>query len=100
MAQHNGEKVGYHCPASGHDRMGVTNSRPVGGKIRRRRECPKCGHRVTTIEHADHGTRQSLLALRSDVRATLARLDDILGPDDEDPSLSPMPQHLMLEGEG
>lgn len=88
MAQHSGEKVGYHCPACGHDRMGVNDSRPIGGTIRRRRQCPKCGHRVTTIEHADHGTRQSLLALRTEVRATLARLDDILGSGDEENDLA------------
>lgn len=45
------------CPACG-GRMDTVDSRPVGyskrktgyASIRRRRECQKCGHRITTYE--------------------------------------------------
>lgn len=42
--------VGLHCIACGKARLLTVDSRPVHGAIRRRKECPRCGHRVTTIE--------------------------------------------------
>jgi len=37
------------CPSCG-TQTGVRETRAVDGGIRRRRLCPKCGHRLTTIE--------------------------------------------------
>lgn len=37
------------CPACG-TRTGVRETRAVGAALRRRRECPKCKHGVTTLE--------------------------------------------------
>jgi transcriptional repressor NrdR len=41
-----------HCPYCGHDDTQVKDSRPTedGAAIRRRRFCPQCGQRFTTIE--------------------------------------------------
>ena len=41
-----------HCPYCGHDDTQVKDSRPSedGAAIRRRRFCPQCGQRFTTIE--------------------------------------------------
>ena len=41
-----------HCPFCGHDDTQVKDSRPSedGAAIRRRRFCPQCGQRFTTIE--------------------------------------------------
>jgi transcriptional repressor NrdR len=58
-----------HCSACGHDDTKVIDSRVTddGAAIRRRRQCPSCGHRVTTYERAEevplvvlksHGGRQ------------------------------------------
>ena len=43
-----------HCPFCRHDGSRVVDSRTSedGTSIRRRRECPKCGRRFTTIETA------------------------------------------------
>ena len=38
------------CPFCGYDDSKVIDSRPYEGKIRRRRECIKCGRRFTTFE--------------------------------------------------
>lgn len=38
------------CPECGHDDSKVIDSRPTDNKIRRRRECIKCGCRFTTYE--------------------------------------------------
>ncbi|MGN0693029.1 MAG: transcriptional regulator NrdR [Oscillospiraceae bacterium] len=38
------------CPFCGYDDSKVIDSRPYEGKIRRRRECIKCGKRFTTFE--------------------------------------------------
>lgn len=40
---------GFPCPACG-ARTGVINSRPFEGSIRRRRVCPSCGLRISTLE--------------------------------------------------
>lgn len=42
--------VGFHCIACGKGKLMTIDSRPVHGGIRRRKECNKCGYRVTTIE--------------------------------------------------
>lgn len=44
---------GMHCPYCQHEDTKVTNTRPSddGHVIRRRRECPACGRRFTTIEN-------------------------------------------------
>lgn len=58
-----------HCAACGHDDTKVIDSRVTdeGAAIRRRRECPSCGARVTTYERVEeaplvvvksHGARQ------------------------------------------
>jgi transcriptional repressor NrdR len=43
------------CQRCGTKGTRVVDSRPAdeGGAIRRRRECPKCGHRFTTFERAE-----------------------------------------------
>ena len=43
-----------HCPFCHHDGSRVVDSRTSedGTSIRRRRECPECGRRFTTIETA------------------------------------------------
>ncbi len=43
------------CPYCGHGDQRVLDSRPTpdGGTIRRRRECPACTRRFTTIERAE-----------------------------------------------
>jgi DNA-directed RNA polymerase subunit RPC12/RpoP len=41
----------FPCSSCGHTHTQVINSRPVGGTIRRRRNCPHCGHRMTTREY-------------------------------------------------
>lgn len=38
------------CPYCGQLETKVTNSRPVDNKIKRRRECTRCGKRFTTFE--------------------------------------------------
>lgn len=38
------------CPECGHDDSKVIDSRPTENKVRRRRECIKCGFRFTTYE--------------------------------------------------
>lgn len=41
------------CPFCGFDDSKVIDSRPIEGKIRRRRECVKCGKRFTTFESVE-----------------------------------------------
>lgn len=43
------------CPSCGHEDTRVLDSRPSdeGAAIRRRRECPDCGHRFTTFERIE-----------------------------------------------
>jgi transcriptional repressor NrdR len=43
-----------HCPFCGHDDSRVLDSRPTedGTAVRRRRSCPACGDRFTTVETA------------------------------------------------
>jgi hypothetical protein len=44
--------VGLNCPKCGHPRSRVLYTRAaVGGRLRRRRACRRCGARVTTWEH-------------------------------------------------
>lgn len=47
--------TGVQCPYCGHPDQRVLDSRPTpdGGTIRRRRECPACTRRFTTIERAE-----------------------------------------------
>lgn len=47
------------CPACGHSNSKVVDSRPGpdGLEIRRRRECDGCGHRFTTYERMEGGTK-------------------------------------------
>lgn len=42
--------LGLHCVACGKAKLITVDSRPCHGGIRRRKECPRCNHRVTTIE--------------------------------------------------
>lgn len=42
------------CPYCGFDDSKVIDSRPAEGRIRRRRECCKCGKRFTTFEAVEH----------------------------------------------
>lgn len=42
--------VGLHCVACGKGKLLTKDSRPCHGGIRRRKECNRCGWRVTTIE--------------------------------------------------
>jgi transcriptional regulator NrdR family protein len=42
--------LGLHCIACGKGKLMTVDSRPCHGGIRRRKECNKCGYRVTTIE--------------------------------------------------
>ncbi len=56
-----------HCPFCGHDDTQVKDSRPTedGAAIRRRRFCPQCGQRFTTIERVQ---LRELTVLKSDGR--------------------------------
>lgn len=51
MGQYNAQGPGlnFKCPACGGG-TGVTDSRPNGDGIRRRRKCYVCSHRFTTME--------------------------------------------------
>ena len=42
---------GIKCPACGHQRSRVVDTRAQGARIYRRRECLHCGHRYTTYEY-------------------------------------------------
>ncbi|MER8827212.1 hypothetical protein NKH73_14080 [Mesorhizobium sp. M0938] len=42
--------VGLHCIACGKGKLLTVDTRPCHGGIRRRKECNKCGWRITTIE--------------------------------------------------
>ncbi|UPT53376.1 hypothetical protein [Synechococcus phage Ssp-JY39] len=42
--------LGFHCVGCGKGKLLTIDSRPCHGGIRRRKECNKCGYRVTTIE--------------------------------------------------
>ena len=42
--------VGVACPECGHAESNVTDSRPSGATMRRRRRCCACAHRFTTYE--------------------------------------------------
>ena len=56
-----------HCPFCGHDDTQVKDSRPNedGASIRRRRFCPQCGQRFTTIERVQ---LRDLTVVKSDGR--------------------------------
>lgn len=43
------------CVFCGHEKTSVTDSRPDGDGIRRRRECQDCGRRFSSLERADFG---------------------------------------------
>ena len=51
------------CPFCGYDDTKVTDSRPVDGRKRRRRECSDCGKRFTTYEAVE---MPMLLVLKKD----------------------------------
>ncbi len=55
------------CPFCGHDDTSVKDSRPAedGSSIRRRRACPSCGQRFTTIERVQ---LRELTVIKSDGR--------------------------------
>jgi transcriptional repressor NrdR len=55
------------CPFCGHDDTQVKDSRPAeeGAAIRRRRSCPSCGQRFTTVERVQ---LRDLFVLKSDGR--------------------------------
>jgi len=55
---------GLICPSCGRrGELRVTDSRPSGTSIRRRRQCPKCGVKFTTFEViADPGTVTDAMA--------------------------------------
>ncbi len=55
------------CPFCGHDDTQVKDSRPTedSGAIRRRRSCPSCGQRFTTIERVQ---LRELTVVKSDGR--------------------------------
>ena len=55
------------CPFCGHDDTQVKDSRPAeeGGAIRRRRFCPNCGQRFTTVERVQ---LRDLFVVKSDGR--------------------------------
>ena len=55
------------CPFCGHEDTQVKDSRPAedGGAIRRRRACPSCGQRFTTVERVQ---LRDLFVLKSDGR--------------------------------
>ncbi len=55
------------CPFCGHDDTQVKDSRPTedSGAIRRRRSCPQCGQRFTTIERVQ---LRELTVVKSDGR--------------------------------
>jgi transcriptional repressor NrdR len=55
------------CPFCGHDDTQVKDSRPAedGGAIRRRRSCPNCAQRFTTVERVQ---LRDLFVVKSDGR--------------------------------
>lgn len=63
------DKFRIACPKCGSQEQNVIDSRPVGGRIRRRRECDKCKERFTTIEQV-HDAKIW--------QAKLKQLDDLL----------------------
>ena len=50
------------CPYCGERETRVLDSRPVEIRIRRRRECSRCGKRFTTYEVVAHGTEKGRLS--------------------------------------
>jgi transcriptional regulator NrdR family protein len=90
------------CPKCQSD-SSVTETRPVGELLRRRRRCDSnaCSHRFTTIEaHADSNTNHKdavVLVLAKPVarelRSALAHLDRGLGAVDPAPSDPPDDSH-------
>lgn len=76
---------GYPCPFCA-SRTNVTNSRPVDGSIRRRRMCPTCGFRLSTVEtpvgDLDDATafKRHILPRLLELRRWLNLLDDFKDP--------------------
>lgn len=64
---------GYPCPNC-QTSMAVINSRPFESGIRRRRGCPKCEHRISTVESVEDDPGKS--AWR-DVPVTAALLANV-----------------------
>ena len=52
------------CSACGYSHTNVVYSRPDndGKAIRRRRECPKCGFRFTTMERRAHHAYENIMS--------------------------------------
>ncbi len=65
------------CPFCGHDDTQVKDSRPTedNGAIRRRRSCPSCGQRFTTIERVQ---LRELTVVKSDGRRVPFDRDKLL----------------------
>ncbi len=66
------------CPYCAHHDSRVIDSRSVeeGASIRRRRECPKCGHRFTTYEKYED---IPLMVIKKDGRRELFDAKKVLG---------------------
>jgi transcriptional repressor NrdR len=64
------------CPFCGHDDTQVKDSRPAddGGAIRRRRFCPSCSQRFTTVERVQ---LRELTVVKSDGRRVLFDRDKL-----------------------
>lgn len=63
-----------HCPYCRHDDSRVVDSRSDGATIRRRRQCPDCGRRFSTVE-----TAMLLVAKRSGAVEPFSRAKVIAG---------------------
>ncbi len=64
------------CPACQAEEVGVVDSRPSGGAIRRRRRCNACQYRWSTIEIAVCGSPGD--GVNAALRDTEAALDTIM----------------------
>ena len=74
---------GLSCPECGSGLMGVVDSRPGSGTVRRRRRCGDCGFRITTHEVTDFEKRlldewvKRIAEVRELVHGLLISLDSL-----------------------
>ena len=67
------------CPRCDHLKTGVTDSRSMGGRKWRRRRCPACGWRWSTIEIMKDSVDAELGALRTRLAAMLGIVESLRG---------------------
>ena len=67
------------CPRCDHLKVVVTDSRSMGGRKWRRRRCPACGWRWSTIEIMKDSVDAELGALRTRLAAMLGIVESLRG---------------------